>query len=160
MTQKAYADSIGVSKQAVGKLVKKGTIILTANGLVDSDQADAARAKSKDPARELATTEGTTSGYTQARTDRELIKYQLESMKLKRAMGELVPIEDMRTAFFTIFRDCRNRLQTLPTDCKGRLVSMTDEREIQIFLNDKIHAILEDISRIAAEKLSDVSLSQ
>lgn len=159
MTQKAYADSIGVSKQAVGKLVKKGIIILTANGRVDSEQADAARNNSKDPARALVQPDKASAGFTQVRTDRESIKLQLESMKLKQAMGELVSIAEMETAFFNIFRDCRNRLQTLPTDCKGRLVSMTDEREIQIFLSDKIQVILEDISRVAMEKINNARVS-
>lgn len=53
-----------------------------------------------------------------------------------------------------VFRDLRDRLQSLPTTWKGRLVSMTDEREIQIYLSEQIRLVLEDISDRASERIN------
>lgn len=167
MTQAEYARHIGKTKQYVGKLVRTGKLVLTPDGLLDSDVSDAARKGTADPARELAQNEAAGAvltnedamSYTKARTQRELLKGQHEELKYRRAAGELVEVGAIESVLKDIFRDLRESLQGLPTITKGRLVSMVDEREIQVYLNGEIHTLLEDISNRAFEKVKDVCVS-
>lgn len=163
MTQVEFARSLGKSKQYINKLVRTGKISLGPDGLIDPEAATAALKKSADPARKIVTSSGTPSpsspsengeGYYDARTKRESIRAKVEELKYRRTSGELVDVAEIESELKGVFRDLRDRLQALPTTWKGRLVSMTDEREIQIYLSEQIRLVLEDISDRASERIN------
>ncbi len=160
VTQTEYARHIGKSKQYVSKLVKKGKIPLV-DGLIDPDMADVAKKKNSDPSRVVGVeVDQDHSSFSAAKTKREIIRSQFEEMKFKRHAGELVEVSDIESVLKDVFRDLRDRILSIPTTVKGRLVGMTDEREIQLYLNEQFHTVLEDVSNRAFERVDHVRSSQ
>lgn len=115
-SQTAYARHVGISKQAVNKMVKQGKIPLTANGKIDFAVADHARQNNGDPARlvamappipppeynvdDLPPEKAAQSGlsFSEARAEREAYQAKRVKLEYERQIGLLLPKREIEDA--------------------------------------------------------------
>lgn len=181
----AYARHAGISRQAVSKGMKSGTIPHTPEGLIDPVAADAARDSASPSARRPARQAGAASSDTVithpaagagdsvnepllapavhsplavARTAQAASKAQLDQLKLRKAMGELVDRQEIEAELTSTFRELRDRMLGLPALVKGPLVSMQEEAVIASYLTEQIRSVLDDLATRAAERLTNAGL--
>ncbi|WP_337996216.1 hypothetical protein [Oleispirillum naphthae] len=124
-SQAEYAKRAGISRQAVSKAVKSGTIPLRPDGKIDFELADEARRRSANPARDPETeflpepTDADTSApedatYRSSRAERERIAAERDAMNLAKLKGELISRQDIADALVATGRKIRNKLDSLP----------------------------------------------
>ena len=128
-TQVEYANHIGVSKQAVSKMVKQGKITLRTDGKVDFAAADHARGKNLDPAfikpssKDASTDllqdvtpsadERNSPSYSQARTAREAYQAKMAKLEYERQVGLYLPKQDIEDALVASGRTIRQGLDAM-----------------------------------------------
>lgn len=72
-------------------------------------------------------------------------------LHLRKEEGELVEKAEVDRQAFDCARIVRDRLMALPQEMAGTLVSMTDEKDIQLFLRNKIRdALMEAVGDVGA----------
>jgi hypothetical protein len=156
VTQTEWARELGVSKQYVCYLVKKGIVELE-DGLIDREQANEAVAAIRDPSQPLRRKggeEGEKRGNNElstmllkTRIKNEMERGRLLEAKAKAEIGELVPVEEVKTEAFNVARVVRNNLLNIPDRVSALLASMND--------TEKIHETLTEEIRVALEGLAD-----
>ncbi len=107
VTQTEWARELGVSKQYVCYLVKKGIVELE-DGLIDREQANEAVAAIRDPSQplrrkggEIEAKRGNTSELStmllKTRIKNEMERGKLLEAKAKAEIGELISVEEVKT---------------------------------------------------------------
>lgn len=169
MSRRAYAryrqerGLPGGAPNAVNKAVNSGRIKLTANGLIDSDQADAAwerntdeghRRNVEDPKPKAAArtallpeappSDQQGSSYQQARAVREVFQARTARLEYERLTGKLVPADEIEARWAALVTDTRNRLLGVPSKARVLIPQLTFE-DIGI-LTDLIREALEDLA--------------
>lgn len=97
MTRADYARHRGVSRPAVTKWVKVGTIKVDEAGMINPADADFAldqgrtRVDTRPPVNDALPRESDTAGLTKARTVTEVYAARMAQLKYERAVGEVVP---------------------------------------------------------------------
>jgi hypothetical protein len=133
-TQAEYARHIGVTKQAVGKMVKEGRIPIRPDRKIDFAEADFARAQNGDPARQQAGQAPTStelpppddagdvphsgSGkvtYNAARTVREGYAAKLAKLEYEKQLGQVLPRQEVEDAMVASGRRIRQGLDGIVT---------------------------------------------
>ncbi|KLT21923.1 hypothetical protein wVul_1668 [Wolbachia endosymbiont of Armadillidium vulgare str. wVulC] len=152
ITQTEWAREIGVSKQYVCYLVKKGIIELE-NGLVNREQANEAVAAIRDPSQPLRrkNPENTTNLSTmllKTRIKNEMERGKLLEAKAKAEIGELVAVEEVKRDAFNVARVVRNNLLNIPNRVSALLASLSDTEKIHMALTEEITNSLEELSNI------------
>ncbi len=134
-TQAAYARHVGISKQAVNKMVKQGKILLTADGGIDFAEADHARRQNGDPARRMSEASAQIDGgsgppkygkndlapsraapetgglsFSKARTAREAYQAKIIQLEYERQLGQWLPKREIEDAMVTSGRKIRQGL--------------------------------------------------
>lgn len=123
-SQAEYAKHAGISRQAVSKAVKAGTIPLRPDGKVDFEFADEARRGSANPARDPGPeflpepTDAESSApedatYRSSRAERERIAVEREAINLAKLKGELISQQEVAEALVTAGRKIRGKLDAL-----------------------------------------------
>lgn len=101
MKQAAYARHRGVTRQAIGKLVKAGRIAVDAEGKIDVAAADLELglnvARLNEPAT-LPASPAEAAGLTKARTETEQIRARVAELQYLKAIGKVVPTEGVAAA--------------------------------------------------------------
>jgi hypothetical protein len=158
LSLRAYARHRGVSLAAVQKAIRSGRITPNADGLIDSDRADAEwtaktrpgqhRARSVAPARrELS--DAPVSGavdYSRARAIRESYLARLAKIEFEEKTGKLVSRDEVQVAAFTRARMVRDNLLNIPDRLAATLAAESDV--------DKVHRLLTDEIRMALDALA------
>ncbi|WP_264337907.1 hypothetical protein [Wolbachia endosymbiont (group A) of Cheilosia soror] len=109
ITQTEWAREIGVSKQYVCYLVKKGIVELE-DGLIDREQANEAVAAIRDPSQPLRRKNYSESGeklstmLLKTRIKNEMERGKLLEAKAKAEIGELISVEEVKTEAFNVAR--------------------------------------------------------
>lgn len=150
ITQTEWAREIGVSKQYVCYLVKKGIVKLE-DGLIDREQASEAVAAIRDPSQPLRRknpeNENTSNLSTMLLKTR--IKNEMERGKLleaKAEIGELVAVEEVKREAFNVARVVRNNLLNIPNRVSALLASLSETEKIHKTLTEEITNSLQELS--------------
>jgi hypothetical protein len=150
LSQAAFAKRLGVSRQYVNKLVRRGVVALGEDGLIDFARAVRAIDAAQDPARPRTrpeTEDPAVTTYQIARTLKE--KYAALSRKLEyeKACGRLLPADEVVQAWQQLVAAFRARCLALPTKLAPQLAVMNERREIQAALTAAVREALEELSR-------------
>ena len=179
LNQSGLARLLGVKRQAVHDLVKRGVIVAGEDGLIDVATATAAlaqhlRADAKSLSAILATQPGNdaqsvaavpsaptfdaqketinandATSYHVARTLRELAEARMAQLKLRTMAGELVEAERVRRAVTTLAATVRAGFERIPDKLSERLAVIADPQAIQALLSAEIDQVLTDLSNDA-----------
>ncbi|WP_339048052.1 hypothetical protein [Candidatus Mesenet endosymbiont of Phosphuga atrata] len=155
ITQTEWAKEQGFSKQYVCYLVKNGIVELK-DGMVDSQQADAALITIRDPSQPQRRKgiNGNERGnsdlaamFLKTRIKNEIERGKLLEAKAKAEIGELVSIDEVKTAAFNVARVVRNNLLNIPDRVSALLASLDSSEKIHQTLTEEIKTALETLSQ-------------
>jgi len=165
VSQAEYARQRGVSRQYVGQMVAKGIIGLS-NRKVDTDQADAALAALREPARperrvkpdapvqapkvNPASAQQSSAGdlptlLLKSRIKSEVERAKLLEIKARVEAGKYIAVDDVKAAAFNRARVVRDALLNIPERLAAMLAAEDDERRIHQILAIEIRAALEEL---------------
>ena len=151
ITQTEWAREIGVSKQYVCYLVKKGIVELE-DGLIDREQANRAIEAIRDPSQPLRRKNYSESGeklstmLLKTRIKNEMERGKLLEAKARAEIGELVAVEEVKRDAFNVARVVRNNLLNIPNRVSALLASLSDTEKIHMALTEEITNSLEELS--------------
>ncbi|MFT4314366.1 MAG: hypothetical protein AB3P11_04690 [Wolbachia pipientis] len=152
ITQTEWAREIGVSKQYVCYLVKKGIVELE-DGLIDREQANEAIAAIRDPSQPLRrknpeneNASNLSTMLLKTRIKNEMERGKLLEAKAKAEIGELVSVEEVKTEAFNVARVVRNNLLNIPNRVSALLASLSDTEKIHMALTEEITNSLQELS--------------
>lgn len=171
ITQKQYAERKGVSPQYINKLVRESKIKLVGR-MVDTRQADAAikawaragrvvparRSTKKIPANRVAARpradkhpsqprDSATRSLTAARADRENYQAKLVKLEYEKAVGNLLPREDVLEAERRKNGNIRAGFRRLARSLAPTLSRASAPAEIEQILLEEIDLILGQLAR-------------
>ncbi|MBF0339677.1 MAG: hypothetical protein HQL95_01775 [Magnetococcales bacterium] len=157
MSVSEYAKHRGVSHVAVLKAIKVGRIIKDPDGTIDQKKADKSWDANTNPAYQRAKQASTVCkvdhdrkeipDYQTSRAEREYYLAQMSQLEYEQQKKTLVNRKDVDDEIFSEYRRVRDRMQNIPSIVSPKLASMTDLREIEIFLEKEIAEALEELSQ-------------
>jgi pyruvate/2-oxoglutarate dehydrogenase complex dihydrolipoamide acyltransferase (E2) component len=157
LSLRAYAKHRGVSLAAVQKAIHSGRITPTADGLIDSDRADAEwsaktrpgqrRARAA-PAQPRETAEAPAAGldYFRARAIRESYLARLAKIEFEERIAKVVDRDEVQVVAFTRGRVVRDNMLNIADRVAATLAAESDV--------DRVHRILSDEIRMALDVLA------
>jgi hypothetical protein len=166
VSQAEYARQRGVSRQYVGQMVAKGVIGLSGRK-VDTEQADAALAALREPARperrakpeapvstpvvSPATALPATAGdlptlLLKSRIKSEVERAKLLEIKARVEAGKYIAVADVKAAAFNRARVVRDALLNIPERLAAMLAAEGDERRVHQILATEIRSALEELT--------------
>ncbi|WP_265033994.1 hypothetical protein [Wolbachia endosymbiont (group A) of Sicus ferrugineus] len=151
ITQTEWAREIGVSKQYVCYLVKKGIVELE-DGLINREQANEAVAAIRDPSQPLRRKNYSENGeklstmLLKTRIKNEMERGKLLEAKAKAEIGELVAVEEVKRDAFNVARVVRNNLLNIPNRVSALLASLSETEKIHKTLTEEITNSLQELS--------------
>ena len=157
LSLRAYAKHRGVSHAAVQKALRSGRITANADGLIDSDQADAEwnaktrpRQRRARPApivrQEPAEAPAAGIDYFRARAIRESYLARLAKIEFEEKTGKLVSRDEVQVAAFTRGRTIRDNLLNIPDRLAATLAAEADADRVHQILSAEIRQALEELS--------------
>lgn len=167
LTESGLARLLGVSRQAVHELVKRGIISKDAAGLIDVAQAQAALANSVHPSSKTAAALQSTAppstspaattppengqnvevtSYHVAKTLREAAEAQMARLKLAEMQGDVIRIAAVQTQLATVFATVRDALLQIPARMAPVLAAETDPVAVHNVLHAEIHQALQHLA--------------
>ena len=173
ISQTEYARRVNLSQPRISQLIASGKIppsaLVRGNGgrvLIDPDLADAALLGSLDPAQRVnaKVSPGGAGGpatkppapqqaaalpvtFEQARTRREIVRGEVERLKLEELRGKLASRADVETAAFERARAVRDAMLAIPDRISPLLAAESDEHSVNELLRAEIEAALSALSR-------------
>ena len=157
LSLRAYANHRGVSHAAVQKAIRSGRITANADGLIDSDQADAEwnaktrprqrRAKPA-PAATREPAEATVAGldYFRARAIRENYLARLAKIEFEEKTAKLISRDEVQVAAFTKARTVRDNLLNIPDRLAATLAAEADADKVHQTLTGEIRKALDELA--------------
>jgi hypothetical protein len=155
LSLRAYARHRGVSLAAVQKALRSGRISTTAEGMIDSDQADGewdakTRPGQRQPDRgaPAATSGDPGSGldYFRARAVRENYLARLAKIEFEEKTAKLVSRDEVQVAAFTKARTVRDNLLNIPDRLAATLAAETDADKVHQMLTTEIRKALDELA--------------
>ena len=168
MSNAAYGKSRGLSGAYIGRLVRDGQIPTLADGSIDPEAADQARARNvrlrmvpPSPRQIVASPRQSNSAkhggdYWAARTVREHFAAKLLQLEFARESGKVLDADKVLQLTAGAFSNCRTRLRGMGKSL-APLLQHRNVGEIEKLLNDAIDGALETLS---ANVLSPCGVSQ
>jgi hypothetical protein len=134
VSQAEFARRIGVSRQRVGALVRKGLLSLTKGKKLDYARALEALRKADDPAQDkarvldpdragVAKSPAGTPSYGDAKTMREIYMARMAKLKYEEAKKSLVPARQVDDDAFEQARIVRDAMLAIPSRLRERLAA-------------------------------------
>ena len=166
VSQAEYARQRGVSRQYVGQMVAKGIIGLSGRK-VDTEQADAALAALREPARPERRVKPdapvqapmalpspvpqTSIGdlptlLLKSRIKSEVERAKLLEIKARVEAGKYIAVADVKAAAFNRARVVRDALLNIPERLAAMLAAEGDERRVYQILVAEIRAALDELT--------------
>jgi hypothetical protein len=140
LSQKEYAAHLGVSQQAVNRMVRTGKVPST-HGRIDPVAADLALAP--------IDAEKSSNSISEALRRKEWALAGLREHELARKNGEVVDVAYVERCQTQVNSNIKQRLLGLPSKLTPRLVGIGSPAKIKTILEREIHETLEELSRIA-----------
>lgn len=172
LTQSGLARLLGVKRQAVHDLVKRGIVPVGDDGLIDVAHATDAMAKTlRADAKTVASIMSAApaavptapppqatptidpndaTSYHVARTLREATEARMAQLRLRVMAGELVDADRVRRVATTLAATVRSGFERIPDKLADRLAAMTDPSECHAVLAQEIDQVLADLAAGAA----------
>lgn len=164
LTESGLARQLGVSRQAVHELVKRGVLSKDKDGLIDFELAKHAlmnrvrpsgktAASLQDPATPAATqtpetaTEPEITSYHVAKTLREAAEAQIARLKLAEMQGDVIQVSAVRATWAARIASARDALLQIPSRLAPVLAAETDLAAVTLLLEDEIRQALAELSR-------------
>jgi hypothetical protein len=176
LSQRAFARLKGWNPGYVNKLVKRGVIVLDAEGLIDAAAADAAIAAAKDPGKahmaavnerqraqarglppppaaddegddEPAAAPSANATYHRAKTAREVYEARGAALDYQERVGKLVRADDVRRTAFEKARAMRDRLLSIPDRIAPVLAAESDIARVHDALAGEIKGALRELAQ-------------
>ena len=150
ITQAEWAREQGFSKQYVCHLVKQGIVELK-DGLVDREQANQALEAIRNPNQPLRRKSGgggsneLSTMLLKSRIKSEVQRSRLLEARAEAEIGQLIPIETVKTEAFNTARVVRNNLLNIPDRVSALLASMSNAEIIHETLAEEIRNALEEL---------------
>lgn len=169
LTESGLARELGVSRQAIHELVKRGILIKDKTGKIDVEMAKIALATRLHPASKTsiallantpeieiptATTvsdELETTSYHVAKTLREAAEAQIARLKLAEMQGDLIRLNAVKAALANAFSTTREALLQIPPRLAPLLAADSDTKSVQNALHNEIHQALMLLSGASAQ---------
>lgn len=166
VTQADLARVLGVRRQSVNELVKRGVLRLGGDMRIDLDEARAACASHLRPDAKTAQAVGVDGGgedqdagedlealtFQAAKTRRELAEAALAERKLAQLSGELLPREAAERAIFEIGRQVRDGLEVMRRRLAPQLAAMSSVDDCDALLarehRELLHALSKSMAKI------------
>lgn len=164
LKQAALARTLGVTRQAIGELIKRQIIPIAADGLVDVEMAriaianrvrpsgkTAASMQSEQPTT-LATAPATAApapqadeqmSYHVAKTLREVAEAKLAQLKLAEQRGDLIRRADMERIVGTMAAGLRESVLQIKARLAPLLAAETDVMKVSAMLDTELRAALD-----------------
>lgn len=169
MTQAAYAESRGVSKQAIGDLVRRGIITLI-DGKIDPSYADHQRAQSLNPAKSkslqaqgIAPSQASPgqsgsnvtqmSEYQAERAARERIERMTAELEYQRKVGASIDRAGVLKGLKEAGSSLRDQLMSVPRRVAAEIAGCNDVRVAEKRLEDELRQVLKDFAASLIAKL-------
>jgi len=167
VSQTAFAKLVGVSRQRVAALVKRGTITLDKDGRIDPDEATAALRASLDPARpskirdgvdppggdprrEAPTApdqiNGTPQTLNSAKTVLEVFRAKKAKLEYEEAAGLLVERSVVEREAYAEGRAVRDAFMSLGGRLRDRLSIETDPVAIHQIIDAEVRRVLVELA--------------
>ena len=165
LSLRAYAKHRGVSLSAVQKAIRSGRISTTADGAVDSEQADSewnekTRPRQKRSSNVVAPVPtgsfaeapraevGVAGGldYFRARAVRENYLARLAKIEFEERTAKLISRDEVQVAAFTKARAVRDNLLNLPDRLAATLAAESDSDKVHQMLTEEIRKALDDLA--------------
>ncbi len=140
ITQKEYADRLGISQQAVNKMVRTGKIPST-HGRIDPDVADSVLAP---PDAQMET-----KSLAEALRRKEWALAGLRENELARKNGEVIEVAYVEKCQAQVNSNIKQRLLGLPAKLTPRLVSVASPALIKNILEREVRQCLEELVTLA-----------
>ncbi len=162
ITQAAYAELRGVSRQAINNLVKRGKLVLV-DGKIDLAVADALLRDRVNPARSKTAagaalkngadgkgerSNDDSSRFYRARADREETEAELARLELARLRGEVLEREPVERGLFEAARMLRDQVLIIPKRIAGDL-AMKEAPYVEERLTSELRRALSEFSKLA-----------
>jgi len=165
LTESGLARLLGVSRQAIHDLVKRGILTKDGAGLIDVSQAEqalmntvhpssktAAALQTKtdriEPTKEKQPEEVEATSYHVAKTLREAAEAQIARLKLAEMRGEVIRVDAMKTQLATVFSTIRETLLQAPSRLAPMMAAESNAAVIQTLLETEIHKALDGLSQV------------
>ncbi len=167
LKQAALARTLGVSRQAIGELIKRQIIPIAPDGLVDVEMARMAIASRVRPSGKTAAASGTATtpptqttpaalptadavmSYHVAKTLREAAEAKIAQLKLAEIQGHLVRADDVRASLARRFAVYREGLLQIPGRLSAQLAAETDQAKVHALIDQELRAVM---AQLVAQK--------
>ena len=168
LTESGLARELGVSRQAIHDLVKRGILTKDKDGLIDVEMAKIALAARVHPSSKTAAAlqtapaappdasgapadDADTSGteitsYHVAKTLREAADAQMARLKLAEMQGSLIRIDAVKATLATVFATTRDALLQIPARMAPLLAADADPASVHNMLHAEIHQALHHLA--------------
>ena len=157
LSLRAYAKHRGVSLAAVQKALHSGRITANADGLIDSERADAEWTAKTRPgqrrgrpvaaqAREPVEAPASGLDYFRARAIRESYLARLAKIEFEEKTAKLISRDEVQVAAFTRGRTIRDNLLNLADRLAATLAAESDADRVHQLLSAEIRQALEELS--------------
>ena len=160
LKQAALARTLGVSRQAIGELIKRQIIPIAPDGLVDVEMARMAIASRVRPSGKTAAASGAATttpaqttpaapptadavmSYHVAKTLREAAEAKIAQLKLAEIQGRLVRADDVRASLARRAAAFREGLLQIPSRLSAQLAAETDQAKVHTMLDNELRAVM------------------
>jgi hypothetical protein len=153
MTISAWAATLGISRQAAHKAVKRGQIPLV-EGRLEATRATAIyRATTRQRVRHQtasASSDAAQMSYDEARRRQAVAEACRAEVELAARMGELVSAADVRAVFARHMVAARDRLLNISSRLAPVLANEADAVRIANLIDEEVHQALGELTRGAA----------
>ncbi len=160
LSLRAYAKHRGVSLSAVQKAIRSGRIATNADGMIDSDRADAEWNAKTRPGQRRAQKETPvasipepvraepTAGldYFRARAIRENYLARLAKIEFEEKTAKLISRDEVQVAAFTKARTVRDNLLNIPDRLAATLAAEADAGKVHAILTGEIRKALDELA--------------
>lgn len=164
LTESGLARQLGVSRQAVHELVKRGVLSKDKDGLIDFELAKHAlmnrvrpsgktAASLQEPATPPTTqtpetsTEPEITSYHVAKTLREAAEAQIARLKLAEMQSDVIQISAVRATWATRIASARDALLQIPARIAPVLAAETNLAAVTLLLESELRQALAELSR-------------
>jgi hypothetical protein len=167
--QAQLARELGVTRQSINELVKRGVLPEDGDGLIDVELARVALANRVRPSSKTAAALGTavigadgaplpaaapapaavdtsTTSYHVAKTLREATEAKIAQLKLAELSGELIRVADVRSAYAKRAAGLREALLQLPSRLAPVMAAESDQARCYQLLEQELHEVLQQIT--------------
>lgn len=159
-----FAERVGVSRQRILTAINSGVLVTsvtkTMNGkkpeyTIDEESGlkewasniDPSKQRDQDKAAATKDMGGKEGGgnYQKARAAKEFFNAKIAELEFHERAGKLISADRVKAESFKIGRRVRDSLMSVPERVAAELATMTEPREISIYLKEQIAAALKDL---------------